>query len=105
LRYYVVSSSLKGIQERFLYGDLLAMGRRDGSGAWRALFRHPHVLPPTGIEVPDDGDGDVMTKATMCRNCGVIEIVGDVNKLRRLTAEPEPTTQQFARGNGRPASL
>jgi hypothetical protein len=28
--------------------------------------------------------GDVMTKATMCRQCGVIEIVGDVNKLRRL---------------------
>ena len=49
--------------------------------------------------------GDVMTKATMCRNCGVIEIVGDVNKLRRLTAEPEPTTQQYARGNGRPAGL
>ena len=29
--------------------------------------------------------GDVMTKAMMCRGCGVIEIVGDVNKLRRLT--------------------
>ena len=28
--------------------------------------------------------GDVMTKATMCRGCGVIEIFGDVNKLRRL---------------------
>jgi ribosomal protein S27AE len=28
--------------------------------------------------------GDVMTKAVMCRGCGVIEIVGDVNKLRRL---------------------
>jgi hypothetical protein len=33
--------------------------------------------------------GDVMTKATMCRSCGVIEIIGDVNKLRRLTTEPE----------------
>jgi hypothetical protein len=31
--------------------------------------------------------GDVMTKAVMCRECGVIEIVGDVNKLRRLTTE------------------
>lgn len=41
--------------------------------------------------------GDVMTKATMCRDCGVIEIVGDVNKLRRLTSEPEPTTEQFAK--------
>lgn len=29
--------------------------------------------------------GDVMTKAIMCRDCGLIEIVGDVNKLRRLT--------------------
>ena len=40
--------------------------------------------------------GDVMTKATMCRGCGVVEIVGDVNKLRRLTSEPEPSTQKFA---------
>jgi hypothetical protein len=30
--------------------------------------------------------GDVMTKAVMCRGCGVIEIIGDVNKLQRLTA-------------------
>ena len=34
--------------------------------------------------------GDVMTKATMCRDCGVVEIVGDVTKLRRLIAGPEP---------------
>lgn len=33
--------------------------------------------------------GDVMTKATMCRNCGAVEIVGDVNKLRRLTTDPD----------------
>jgi hypothetical protein len=33
--------------------------------------------------------GDVMTKAMMCRQCGVIEIVGDVSKLRRLIAETE----------------
>ena len=39
--------------------------------------------------------GDVMTKATMCRGCGVVEIVGDVNKLKRLTSEPEPATQKF----------
>ena len=39
--------------------------------------------------------GDVMTKATMCRNCGVVEIVGDVNKLKRLTSEPEPATTKF----------
>jgi hypothetical protein len=36
--------------------------------------------------------GDVMTKALMCRDCGVIEIVGDVNKLRRLTTEPPSGT-------------
>jgi hypothetical protein len=31
--------------------------------------------------------GDVMTKATMCRECGLIELTGDVNKLRRLTGD------------------
>lgn len=41
--------------------------------------------------------GDVMTKATMCRDCGVIEILGDVNKLRRLTSEPDENTVDFAR--------
>jgi hypothetical protein len=40
--------------------------------------------------------GDVMTKATMCRICGAVEIVGDVNKLRRLTKDPGPETQKFA---------
>ena len=40
--------------------------------------------------------GDVMTKATMCRICGAVEIVGDVNKLRRLTSDPSPETQKFA---------
>jgi hypothetical protein len=34
--------------------------------------------------------GDVMTKAVMCRGCGLIEIIGDVNKLRRLTGESAP---------------
>ena len=33
---------------------------------------------------------------TMCRNCGAVEIIGDVNKLKRLTSEPSPETQQFA---------
>ncbi len=40
--------------------------------------------------------GDVMTKAMMCRHCGAVEIIGDVNKLKRLTSEPEPATQKFA---------
>ena len=37
--------------------------------------------------------GDVMTKAMMCRGCGVIEIIGDVNKLRRLTTDPPPDSE------------
>ena len=45
--------------------------------------------------------GDVMTKATMCRNCGTVEIVGDVNKLRRLTSEPDSATEQFAKAKAR----
>jgi ribosomal protein S27AE len=39
--------------------------------------------------------GDVMTKASMCRNCGVIEIIGDVAKLKRLTSEPDAKTERF----------
>ncbi len=30
--------------------------------------------------------GDVMTRATMCRKCGTIEITGDARKLERLTS-------------------
>jgi hypothetical protein len=37
-----------------------------------------------------------MTKAMMCRVCGAVEIIGDVNKLRRLTSDPGPETQKFA---------
>ena len=44
--------------------------------------------------------GDVMTKASMCRNCGVIEIIGDVAKLRRLTSEPDAKTERFAKPAG-----
>ncbi len=38
----------------------------------------------------------IMTQATMCRECGLIEVVGDVRKLERLTSaaargeEPAP---------------
>jgi hypothetical protein len=50
--------------------------------------------------------GDVMTKAMMCRTCGVIEIVGDVNKLRRLTSEPDSKTERFAaKAGGDPQPL
>jgi hypothetical protein len=43
---------------------------------------------------PDDSrfmtleTGEVMTKGMMCRDCGLIEIIGDVAKLRRLTGLP-----------------
>lgn len=33
--------------------------------------------------------GDVMTKAMMCRDCGTVEIVGDIMKLRRLLGEAD----------------
>ena len=41
--------------------------------------------------------GDVMTKAQMCRQCGIVEIVGDVNKLRRLTSGADPAAAAYAR--------
>lgn len=32
--------------------------------------------------------GEIMTKGLMCSDCGVIAILGDVTKLRRLTGAP-----------------
>jgi len=32
-------------------------------------------------------NGDVLTKATMCRECGLIEAIGDVGRFRWLTSE------------------
>jgi hypothetical protein len=43
--------------------------------------------------------GDVMTKASMCRGCGLVEITGDVAKLKRLTSEPDAKTEQFAKSS------
>ena len=43
--------------------------------------------------------GDVMTKATMCRECGLVEIVGDVAKLKRLLSGTDAPP-----GSGPPAS-
>lgn len=34
--------------------------------------------------------GDIMTKAMMCRDCGLVEIVGDVTKLKRLQGVSSP---------------
>ena len=42
---------------------------------------------PEGTKFLTLETGDVMTKVTMCRECGLIEIIGDVAKLRRLTSE------------------
>jgi hypothetical protein len=50
---------------------------------------------PTRLSFRPDGTrfltletGDVLTKASMCRECGFVEILGDVNKLRRLIGDP-----------------
>ena len=69
-------------------GDLLAMGSL--LSAVRTSFR-PQETKFLTLET-----GDVMTKAMMCRTCGLIEIIGDVNKLRRLTSEPDKNTEQYA---------
>jgi len=66
-------------------GEMLAAGAL--FSAVRTSFR------PQDSKFLTLATGDVMTKATMCRNCGVIEIVGDVNKLRHLTREPEPSAE------------
>ena len=70
-------------------GEMLAVGAL--YSAVRTAFR-PQESKFLTLET-----GDVMTKATMCRSCGVVEIVGDVNKLRRLTSDPDPMTERFAK--------
>ena len=44
------------------------------------------ALRPEGARFLTLEMGHVMTKAVMCRECGFVEITGDVQKLRRLTA-------------------
>jgi ribosomal protein S27AE len=68
-------------------GDVMAMGSL--MSAVRTSFR-PQDTKFLTLET-----GDVMTKASMCRNCGLIEIIGDVAKLKRLTSEPDEKTEQF----------
>jgi hypothetical protein len=50
-------------------------------GPSRMAFR------PEGTRFLTLETGDVMTKASMCRECGLIEITGDIEKLQRLTSE------------------
>ena len=57
-------------------GELVAGGAIYGPG--RMAFR------PQDSKFFTLQTGDVMTKAMMCRDCGVIELVGDVAKLKRL---------------------
>ena len=52
-------------------------------GIARATFR------PEGTKFLTLETSDVMTRAVMCRVCGLIEIVGDVRKLERLTSAAE----------------
>jgi len=61
---------------------VLAAGALHGPS--RSSFR------PEGTKFLTLESGDVMTKATMCTQCGLIEITGDVNKLRRLTSAGAP---------------
>jgi hypothetical protein len=72
-------------------GEMMALGAL--YSAVRTSFR-PQESKFLTLET-----GDVMTKAMMCRNCGTVEIIGDVNKLRRLTAEPDADTDSFAEAN------
>lgn len=58
--------------------EMTAAGALHSPG--RSTFR------PEGAKFFTMETGDVMTKATMCRECGAIQITGDVNKLRRLTS-------------------
>lgn len=62
--------------------ELIAAGALHGPR--RLSFR------PEGTKFLTLETGDVMTKATMCRECGFIEMVGDVGKLGRLTSDSTP---------------
>lgn len=63
-------------------GQLITAGALYGPR--RVSFR------PEGTKFLTLETGDVMTKVTMCRQCGFIEIMGDVGKLRRLTSDLKP---------------
>jgi ribosomal protein S27AE len=62
-------------------GDMSAAGALHS--AVRVSFR------PSDSKFMTLQTGDVLTKAMMCRDCGLIEIIGDVNKLRHLTTDAE----------------
>jgi ribosomal protein S27AE len=45
---------------------------------------------PEGAKFLTLETGDIMTKVSMCRTCGLIEMIGDVNKLKRLLEDETP---------------
>lgn len=45
---------------------------------------------PDGTKFLTLETGDVLTKATMCRDCGLVQIIGDAAKLRRITSCADP---------------
>lgn len=59
-------------------------------GFVRASFR------PDGTRFLTLETSDVMTKATMCRQCGHVEITGDVRKLARLTSQADGAADRGA---------
>lgn len=58
-------------------------GEMSGAGALYSALRI--TFRPEESKFMTLETGEVMTKGVMCRDCGLIEIIGDVNKLRRLT--------------------
>jgi ribosomal protein S27AE len=51
---------------------------------------------PEGTKFLTFETGDVMTKTTMCRECGFIAITGDIGKLGRLTSETQTEDEKTA---------
>ena len=83
--YIVALSRFKG----FKYGQMRPMwGRDDVRGSLYSPVRSS--FRPQDSKFMTLQTGDVMTKATMCRQCGLIELTGDVSKLRRLTGDLSP---------------
>jgi hypothetical protein len=68
-------------------GDVLA------TGLLIAPARSP--LPAQATKCRTLATGDVVTTATMCRGCGAIQIVGDVDNSKRLASD-HVAAEQFA---------
>jgi hypothetical protein len=81
-------------------------GKAFAPGALISAVRSSFQFRPKDSKFLTLETGDVMTKASMCRGCGLVEIIGDVAKLKRLTSEPDETTEQFAKSSeGHPTAV